>query len=580
MSSITKTIAGGCFHQQSINGATADHLSNHSPELKFNDTKTTSSELQFFVRMMWKCNTIVIHASREDTVESILQQISSKTKIPIEYQRLIYNGKQLQQQQSLSQCGIENDANLQLVGQLRSIGRSVVWNSADDIVSMILNLCRGESLNGASMIIHNHFAKYMNNFEYFYFFKLMKIPSLLVALYMSPFACNKNIADFSIESFIEICLDLKCKKLQGFYLEILLDFCELLRGVGFTCDEPLYVSCRDGFGNLLTLVGGVPINNPNMKVLLRGVVDCVHEIADELLMYLDLSMNWDTAKGISYKVVLDFVKFCGPLRMGFAEEQATSDESLNYDICYEEDPLFSGVPDQLHIVFIKLLSKMDECLQVMEDCLVNKEQGKGDVIHNGWSHYLIILKELFHISKFYSGAQEKFWGLLLHRKNVLPHMIVRYVKKTDDHQWLLENKIVTDFESRRHLALMLFPDSKDEISGYEMLIDRSQVLAESFEYMSRAKAKSLQGGIFMAFKNEKATGPGVLREWFVLVCREIFNPKNALFVACPNDHRRFFPNAGEFYLDIQMHNFFLLFTLHSKYFSMTSTFIRVFSKET
>jgi hypothetical protein len=76
---------------------TADHHSNHSPELKFNDRKTTSLPLQFFVRMMWKCNTIVIHASREDTVESILEQISSKTKIPIEHQRLIYNGKQLQQ---------------------------------------------------------------------------------------------------------------------------------------------------------------------------------------------------------------------------------------------------------------------------------------------------------------------------------------------------------------------------------------------------------------------------------------------------------------------------------------------------
>jgi hypothetical protein len=220
------------------------------------------------------------------------------------------------------------------------------------------------------------------------------------------------------------------------------------------------------------------------------------------------------------------------LRMGPAKEQATSYESLNCDICYEDDPLFSGVPHQLHIVFIMLLSKMDECLQVMEDCLVNKKRGKGewDVLHNC---YLIILKELFHISKFYSGAQEQFWGLFLGRKNVLPHMIVRYVKKTDDHRWLLENRIVTDFESKRHLAMMLFPDLKDKIMGYEMLIDRSQVLAESFGYISRAMPKSLQGDLFMAFETEKATGPGVLREWFVLVSQEIFNPKNALFVACP-----------------------------------------------
>ncbi|KAL2527244.1 E3 ubiquitin-protein ligase UPL5 [Abeliophyllum distichum] len=48
----------------------------------------------------------------------------------------------------------------------------------------------------------------------------------------------------------------------------------------------------------------------------------------------------------------------------------------------------------------------------------------------------------------------------------------------------------------------------------------------------------------MEFKNEEATGPGVVREWFFLVCQAIFNPQNALFVACPKDRRRFFPNPA------------------------------------
>lgn len=50
----------------------------------------------------------------------------------------------------------------------------------------------------------------------------------------------------------------------------------------------------------------------------------------------------------------------------------------------------------------------------------------------------------------------------------------------------------------------------------------------------------------MEFKNEEATGPGVLREWFFLVCQALFNPQNALFVPCPNDRRRFYPNHGKF----------------------------------
>ncbi|KAG6392383.1 hypothetical protein SASPL_146600 [Salvia splendens] len=57
------------------------------------------------------------------------------------------------------------------------------------------------------------------------------------------------------------------------------------------------------------------------------------------------------------------------------------------------------------------------------------------------------------------------------------------------------------------------------------------------------KAKKTRG--FLAFKNEEPTGPGVLREWVFLVCQAIFNPQKALFVACSNDHRRFYPSAGK-----------------------------------
>ncbi|RHN72637.1 putative HECT domain, ubiquitin [Medicago truncatula] len=530
-------------------------------------TKTKSSKLQFFVRMMWNCNTLVIRASREKTVESLLEQISSKTRIPIQHQRLIYEGKQLTLEQSLCECGIENDANLQLVGRLRSIACPKVWKATQYIVSLILRLCRGELVIGASRIIDDHLTYYINDSEYFSVFMFMEIPSLLVALYMSRYA-NACVADSVIKDFVRICLDLKDKKLQGVYLEVSLEFCELLRRARCKYDDPLYVFCRDSFSSLLTLVGRVNFQNPKGEVMLRGVFDCVHEIADELLRFLDLSMNCPTGEGFSFNFVLDFVKFSGHLRMGLAEQQATSDEFLNCTIGYEEEPLIAGVVDQLHIVFIKLLSKMDECLQVMEDCLVNKKHGKGDgaVINNGWSHYIIILKVLYHISKLYSGAKEMFWEVLLRQKSMLSHMIVRYSKNTDDHRWVLENRSVTDFECRRHLAMMMFPDLNDESLGYEMLIDRSQLLAESFEYISQANSTSLEGGLFMEFRNEEGTGPGVVREWLVLVCQEIFNPEHALFVACPNDRRRFFPNAGEFRLEFKMHNFTLLHAIQLEYF--------------
>ncbi|PIN07850.1 Ubiquitin-like protein [Handroanthus impetiginosus] len=105
-------------------------------------------------------------------------------------------------------------------------------------------------------------------------------------------------------------------------------------------------------------------------------------------------------------------------------------------------------------------------------------------------------------------------------------MLVEYAQRSDDNKWILDCKEVTNFEARRHLALMMLPELKDDYEDlYEMLIDRSNLLAESFEYIAHADIESLHAGLFMKFKNEEATGPGVLREWFFLICQAIFNLK-------------------------------------------------------
>jgi E3 ubiquitin-protein ligase NEDD4 len=112
---------------------------------------------------------------------------------------------------------------------------------------------------------------------------------------------------------------------------------------------------------------------------------------------------------------------------------------------------------------------------------------------------------------------------------------------------------VTNFGTRRHLAMMIFPEVKEDYEElHEMLIDRSQLLTESFEYIARDDPESLCAGLFMEFKKEEATGPGVPREWFLLVCQTIFNQANTLFVACPNDRTRFLPNSGMFILNSEL----------------------------
>ncbi|KAI0519551.1 hypothetical protein KFK09_007001 [Dendrobium nobile] len=111
--------------------------------------------------------------------------------------------------------------------------------------------------------------------------------------------------------------------------------------------------------------------------------------------------------------------------------------------------------------------------------------------------------------------------------------------------------------------MMLFPDRSSVFQEFhEMLIDRPQLLNESFEYIGQVEASALRGELFVVFKNEEATGPGVLREWFRLVCHAIFSPQHVLFLSCPNNPRRFFPNPGS---DVD--------SLHLKYFSFVGRVI-------
>ncbi|KAK7245949.1 hypothetical protein RIF29_40803 [Crotalaria pallida] len=520
----------------------------HSESTRYN------SRLQFFVKMMSK--TVVMHACPQDSVRSIHERIERITGIPIMEQCLIYRGKQLQWEKTLSECAIQNDANLQMVGRMRSTLHPQAWVVVDEMVSLLWRLCRGEAVPNALNCIKGLLTSYLtivlkveNENEYTSYFNIFlsaNAPGVLFMLYVSPCEGNKELADGSVRHFLNSCKTSLDNKFYGHCARLVLEFCKVLRRVG--CNDPLYVLSRSTLASLLesTSVSYCSVNAKG-SVLLQDISPFVRELADRLMRDLDLSKDWFTSVGPLISDMKDFTALLIPLRKGIKELQ-----NLKGKGCVKEDQKLreeisraSEEAGNLHLIFIQLLSKMGECLRSMEECLAKKLPGEGDFVYAGWSHYLSILKELYQITKLYDGAEESFWRVLVQRRRMVCLLIIRFAKRTDDHHWILENKAVTDFESRRHLAMMLFPEVKEEYEElHEMLIDRSQLLVESFNYIGHAQPESLRVGLFMEFKNEEATGPGVLREWFFLVCQEIFNPQNALFVACPKDRRRFFPNPA------------------------------------
>ncbi|CAH9081655.1 unnamed protein product [Cuscuta epithymum] len=512
--------------------------------------------VQFFVRLLCGGSTLVLEAYPDDSVESIHEKIHSITGIPVFEQRLIYRGKQLQWEQTLAECGIQKDAGLQLVGRMRSTGHPQAWQFMDDMVSAILELYKSQNPQ-PTMRIKTRLKDFLENIprdnadkasEYLQIFLASRAPAALVLLYMSPVKTYKDCAEESIRTFINSSKVNAHNPMHAQFAPIIVEFCKLLnRAVGV--NDLLYNHSRSSLGSIVESVGEDMIE-------MKDIIPFLKELASKISVDLGMRVDSNTFVGLSASEVQDFIAFLNPVKNVIADEVTCSgpitvplEEEGHDDSSSDHLKLrascYKSAIRLLHFIFLDLLEKMEHCLKKMEERLETRENGETVFFELGWCQYLAILKELNGIANLFEGADGIFWEMLVQRKVSLRYLVVKFAKRSDDHSWIMKHREVTDFEARRHLAMMKLPELKDEYDElHEMLIDRSQLLGESFEYIVNADPDSLRSGLFMEFKNEEATGPGVLREWFFLVCQSIFNPQNALFIACPNDRRRFLPNPA------------------------------------
>lgn len=452
---------------------------------------------------------------------------------------------------------MQNDAGLFLVGRMRSTGHPQAWQRINEVVSEIFYLFKNNppaaeflddpNKKTVKTMLSEYLAMTPRDDEkasgHLQIFSASSAPAALVMLYMSSHRPNKAAADEAIKHFITNSKNNLPKQTYHECVPIVLEFCKLLKGAA-GIDDPLYCLCRSSLGGMVEFI------EVGQKKGLIGIPDIFHfvtELAAKISRDLVLSTETMPFPGPLLGDINDFSSFVASVRNGIMGNVGfrgpilvpLSEDHRGLPHCCADEIII------LHGIFNDLLNKLERCLEKVEDHINSDSKKDTGSLCIGACHYLAILKELNNISKLYSGCEGLFWETMKRRKGAFCYLIVKCAKRSEDHNWILECKEVTNFEARRHLAMMMLPEVKDEYGElHEMLIDRSHLLAESFEYIARADADSLRAGLFMEFKNEEATGPGVLREWFFLVCQAIFNPQNALFVACPNDRRRFFPNPG------------------------------------
>ncbi|MCL7034729.1 hypothetical protein MKW94_028662 [Papaver nudicaule] len=160
-----------------------------------------------------------------------------------------------------------------------------------------------------------------------------------------------------------------------------------------------------------------------------------------------------------------------------------------------------------------------------------------------WSYYLSVAKEMHNISKLYRDEEIPSVDNIFQHNFAVAILIMLSDRSNENDHWLLEHKNSMGFDFRESFVRNIFQRVENTNGAEQKIrIDRSNLLTTSFDEFACINSKLYSDGINVEFKEEMATGPGVFREWIFLVCQELFDPENSLFLACPSDRRRFFPN--------------------------------------
>ncbi|KAG8645965.1 mitogen-activated protein kinase kinase kinase 19-like isoform X2 [Manihot esculenta] len=336
---------------------------------------------------------------------------------------------------------------------------------------------------------------------------------------------------------------------------LVLEFCNLLREV--SNEDPLYQSCRTTLRKLLE-IGNYEIHlNNGLRTMLQ-ILDFFKESLVALLHGLG-ETTYPTAHIQSLQIQFrDFRTFSRALCQAI-DGQAEADEDGevdNEDDETDEDDEVNNEDDEhkvdnendkqrngekfivlysittIEVGFGRVMKKMEVHLSrlplILQVLKYTDDSVCIDAMRSISLLYLAILNELNSMSQLVEGAKDEFRQVLEDHKNSL-QLMIKTITRKDDYDWLLEHSAVLDSESMIHLLMMkMIPEEKlrDE-ELYNPLIRWS---------------KNLDVKLYKKFKKKDLTDSQVLQDWLCKLCQILFKPQNLLFLACPNDPTKFYPN--------------------------------------
>ncbi|CAO2184180.1 unnamed protein product [Urochloa humidicola] len=518
-----------------------------APPAATSEPGSSTGAVQLLLRNL-DSRTTVIRAQLDDTLDSVLDLLGKGIARRGDL-RISYAGRELPRSATISELGLPRDATLHVSSRLRSTPYANAWRLAsdiaaaasasgqppseeatllDDLVRNFLDLAHAahkkESLSSVGAVaVGDHLDIFLGS----------GAAVLLVQLYLSGQPPRRDEAGRAILCFLS-----PDPVVKVWTAPVLLDFC---RCIAAAADgDPLYLDLRGALAAVLSDPDwkterwlGAPLERVAVEVngfALETAKAIVEEIAGAY-------SHATAANLVGYSVEVEFKVFSSTLRKLVLDRHADA--------------------KSLFETLVSLLRSVDECMARFEASLPRPPWAEHAAVPPPRPTWTASLRSVWAVlSELDAWSQQDAWWVLRRalRATVAEHSTAAAALVMSagrdlrlDGGWIARHRDILPFEARRHLAMAMMPELVAGVRApppFEMLIDRSRLLPDSFGYVANATPQELRAALDVAFKHEQAAGPGVLREWFCLVCQALFSRDLVLFSACPRDRRRFFINPA------------------------------------
>jgi E3 ubiquitin-protein ligase HUWE1 len=148
--------------------------------------------------------------------------------------------------------------------------------------------------------------------------------------------------------------------------------------------------------------------------------------------------------------------------------------------------------------------------------------------------------------------QQKFLGFAEKHRRVLNQILRQSTSHLADGPFavLVDHTRILDFDIKRRYFRSELERMDQGIRREETAVHvrRSHIFEDSFRELYRRSPEEWKNRFYIVFEDEEGQDAGgLLREWYVIISRDIFNPMYALFTVSPGDRVTYMINSASHY---------------------------------